>query len=402
MIGLIPRDCWEHRIADFFRALLSTHAHRPNIEGFYINGLGNCLPLRSGRAGLVLAIKALNLPTGAGIGVPLFCCSVVFKAIIAAGCKVEFIDVEPETFCMSPSDLSKKNKQVDAVIAVHMFGNLCDIHGMRLAAPGKPMIEDCAQALGSKSDDRPAGTFGDISFFSFRSGKYLSVGEGGALYSRDADICSRLSQLIAEMSAPIWREELVHVGKTYIKSILRSRPLYGVLGYHLWNILGKKINLNEKSAVHLSKIYKADFAVIKKRLSWLDSAIKKQRANADYFSRALKLEPGMQCREQQGTFYNRYHYPVTFSSKDERDYMADYLLKRGVDTIKYLDDIADIAARNYGYTGNCPISEQLAKSVLIIPSYYSLNDKDLQHIAQCLNEGWERMAAYAPMKAMTI
>ena len=46
--------------------------------------------------------------------------------------------------------------EVDAVVAVHMFGNLCDMPGLRKAAPGKSFIEDCAQALGSRLGGRPA------------------------------------------------------------------------------------------------------------------------------------------------------------------------------------------------------------------------------------------------------
>ncbi len=353
-----------------------------------IPGLGNCIPARSGRAGLVAAIKALNLPPGAQIGVPLYCCHVVFKAITAAGCRVRFIDIEPETFCISPEDVSKKRSHIDAVIAVHMFGNLCDMPGLKAAAQGKPIIEDCAQSLGSKLDGRMAGSFGAIAFFSFRSGKYLSAGEGGALFASDADVCSRVSQFTTEMPAPGRGEECAHVVKTYVKSMLRSRPLYGIVGYHLWNILGKKMNLSEKSGIAISQIFRADLAIIRKRLSLLDSAIKRQRANADFYAGTLKLSPGMLCFEKPGTFYNRYHYPVTFPTMEHRDFIADYMFRQQIDTIKYLDNVVDIATKNYGYTGDCPVAEQLSKRVLIMPSYHSLKKRDVQHIAQCLNQGW--------------
>jgi len=368
---------------------------RKQDETIYIPGLGSCLTARSGRAGLVAAIKALNLPPGAQIGVPLYCCPVVFKAITAAGCRVRFIDIEPETFCMSPEDVSKKRSHIDAAIAVHMFGNLCDMHSVQTAVQGKPIIEDCAQSLGSKLGGRMAGSFGDIAFFSFRSGKYLSVGEGGALYSGHEAIRTRLSQLISEMPASGCAEEFVHVVKTHIRSMLRSRPLYGIVGYQLWNILGKKMNLSEKSGVILSQIYRADLAIIRKRLPLLDSAIKKQRANADLYASTLELTPEMLCQERSGTFYNRYHYPVIFSTMEQRDFIADYMFKQQVGTIKYLDNVVDIAIKNYGYSGDCPVAEELSKRVLILPSYHSLMKKDIQHIAQCLNEGWLKLQSHA-------
>ena len=83
-----------------------------------------------------------------------------------------------------------------------MFGNVCDMPALREAAPGKPFIEDCAQALGSRLDGRLAGSFGEIAVFSFRSGKYLSVGEGGAVYCSDTDLESRLSELDRRTSCP--------------------------------------------------------------------------------------------------------------------------------------------------------------------------------------------------------
>jgi perosamine synthetase len=393
MIGLVPRDHWEYKIGDIFHGLNAALDPRKQIEMLHIDGLGSGIPTRSGRAGLIAAIKALSVPPGARIGVPLFCCPVVFKAITAAGCTVSFIDIEPETFCMSLEDLSSKRAQVDAVVAVHMFGNLCDMPSLLRAAPEKPIIEDCAQALGSKIEGRMAGSFGIIAFFSFRSGKYLSVGEGGALFSSDAKLCSRVSQLTAEMPTPSYLEEFAHVAKVYIKSILRSKPLYGVVGYSLWDILNKNMNLSEKSDVPLTQIYKADFTIILKRFPMLDSAIERQRANADFYSHTLKLEPGMLCMEKPGTFYNRYHYPVTFPSMKHRDFIADYLFSRQIDTMKYLDDVVDVAAKNYGYAGDCPVAEQLSKRVLIIPSYYTLRSRDIQRIAQCVNAGWSEITS---------
>jgi len=51
----------------------------------------------------------------------------------------------------------------------------------------------------------------------------------------------------------------------------------------------------------------------------------------------------MMCSERPGAFYNRYHFPITFPSQEARDLIADYLHKRKIDTIRYLDDIVDIA-----------------------------------------------------------
>ena len=388
MIGLVPRKHWEHSFRDFLRGLYAALGPRKEQDKLIpIAELGNCIPVRSGRAGLVAAIKALKLKSGARIGVPLYCCSVVFEAIKVAGYIPYFLDIEPETFCLSPEDLLRKRSQIEAVIAVHMFGNLCDMIKLKAIAQDKPIIEDCAQALGSKIEGRMAGSFGTISFFSFRAGKYLSVGEGGALYSHDIDMRFRLSQQVADMYIPGRKEECIHVVKVHIKSILRSKPLYGVVGLHIWNILDKRMKLQEKSSVLLSQIKMTDFNLIRERLPSLVSIINKQRINAEYYSRTLKLETNMICSEKPGTFYNRYHFPILFPSTEHRDFISSYLYKRQIDSIKHLDNIVDIATAHYGYKGGCPIAEQHLKRALIIPSYYSLKQKDVRHIAQCINEG---------------
>jgi dTDP-4-amino-4,6-dideoxygalactose transaminase len=134
---------------------------------------------------------------------------------------------------MSSRDMLAECSQLDAVLAVHMFGNLCDIGGLQVSAQGRPIIEDCAPALGSMRQGRMAGSFGAISFFSFRSGKYLSVGEGGALFSRNEEMLSRISRIADGMAVPNRTRDCAHAIVTYAKSILRSKPLYGIIGHRM-------------------------------------------------------------------------------------------------------------------------------------------------------------------------
>jgi perosamine synthetase len=388
MIDLLPVEHWEYAFSDIIRGVSVALGPKQLNGTFYINGLGNCILTRSARAALVVAIQALDLPPGARIGVPLYCCPVVFKAVEAAGCQARFIDVDPTTYCMSASDLYAKRSQVDAIIAVHMFGNVCDMPGLQEAAQGKPIIEDCAQSLGSRLDGQITGSFGAIAAFSFRSGKYLSVGEGGALFSSREEMRSKLSQIIANMPAPTRAEECAHVAKTYVRSMLRSKTLWGVVGHRVWYIYNKNVDYTKKSPLVLSRIYKTDRALAMQRLNLLDSVIDGQRDNADYYSRTLKLDPGMVCSEKAGTFYNRYLYPVTFHSSEQRDLIAAYLHNRHIDTSMPYKDITDIATAYYGYTGDCPVAEEVAKRVLVIPNNYSLKKREVQRIAQILNAGW--------------
>ena len=94
MLGLLPSEYWEYKFSDIIRGLAAALGPRKPRGMLYIDGLGSCITARSARAALVVSLRALGLPAGARIGVPLYCCPVVFKAIKEAGCTACFIDVE--------------------------------------------------------------------------------------------------------------------------------------------------------------------------------------------------------------------------------------------------------------------------------------------------------------------
>jgi dTDP-4-amino-4,6-dideoxygalactose transaminase len=402
MLGLLPVELWDYRLGDLCAAIISALGQSPRQQGLSLPGLGECIPARSARAGLVTAIQSLELPPQSRIGVPLYCCPVVFKAITMAGCVPRFIDVEPSTFCISSDDLSAKRAEVDAVIAVHMFGNVCNIPELRDAVGEKPIIEDCALSLGSRLNGRPTGTLGEIGVFSFRSGKYLSVGEGGALYANDPELRRSLLRSISALPASKAGDELIHIVKTYLRSALRSKPLYGLLGHALWEKYNQRAEYSDKSPISLTQPFKTDLTLAAKRLPNLDLVIQRQRDIARRYASSLRLPPGMLCLEQPGAFYNRYQYPILFPTQEQRDAMAKHLLKTQIDTSRPLDEVAGVATHHYGYANDCPTAERLSKRTLVIPSYHSLTDKEVDSLAQSVNDGWSQIENRAHAAAGTL
>ena len=384
MTALLPTEFWEYKFNDFIRGMFIAFGSRDQINTITIRNIGDCVAIRSGRVGLVLALKALGLGTSSTVGVPLYCCPIVFKAVEKAGCKLCFIDIDPSTYCLSAEDLSAKISRVDAVIAVHMFGNMCDMPRVLEAAQGKPIVEDCAQALGSKLNGRSAGSFGAVAAFSFRSGKYISVGEGGALYSCQKNILTRLSVLNAAMPVPSCFEECVHVIKTYIRSKLRQKPLWGLIGREIWDIYNKN-SKQLSTSLTMGQIHKTDLVLAGRRLVSLDSSIQKQRANALCYEQELNNGDNILCIEKNGSFYNRYLYPVNLKTEEHREIIAEYLNTKKICTTKPYKDIVEIALKHYGYKGDCPISEQISKSVILLPCNYGLKTSEIRRIARCFN-----------------
>ena len=396
MLSLIPTEHWEYGLSDMIRGLFTAVASSRREEHSYISisGVGPSLAVRSARAGIVLGLKALGLPPGASVAVPLYCCPVVFSAITAAGYRARFIDVAPDTYCLSAEDLGTKSSEVDAVMAVHMFGNTCDVRALREAAPGRPFIEDCAQALGSRFGDRVAGSFGEIAAFSFRSGKYLSIGEGGAVHCSQKEVESKLSQLIGELPAPNRLEECVHVVKTYLRSLLRQKPLWGLVGSRLWRAYNERTSHSPRSSLVPGQVYETDRKLATHRLSSVGSSIERQRAIADYYLRNLTVDSDMLCWETPGTFFNRLQFPLLLSTPEQCEQMAEHLLENGISAARPYRGIATVAAAHYGYAGDCPQAERIAQTVLVIPCNHAINTAEMERIVTSVNQAWSQVGSH--------
>ena len=102
--------------------------------------------------------------------------------IVHLGAKPVFVDVLPDTWCLDPAKVDQAiTSRTKAIVSVHIYGNLCDMD--RLLAIGDkhgiPVIEDAAEALGSRWHGRRAGSMGKFGTFSFHGTKTLTTGEGG-------------------------------------------------------------------------------------------------------------------------------------------------------------------------------------------------------------------------------
>ena len=111
--------------------------------------------------------------------------------IVHLGAKPVFVDILPDSWCIDP-DLAEAaiTPRTKAILAVHLYGNLCDMN--RLQAIGQkhgiPIIEDAAEAIGSVSYGKRAGSMGTFGSFSFHGSKTLTTGEGGMFVTNDAEL----------------------------------------------------------------------------------------------------------------------------------------------------------------------------------------------------------------------
>ncbi len=385
--NLIPRNNWDYGFKALIGALTGMRRNvmqAPSLEKVFQQ---NPIWTTSGRASLYAILKSLELPAGAKVGVPLFCCSVVFNAICQAGLSPCFLDSNINDFNLSVEDLRRKRADLAALVAVHMFGNPCDMDAINETAGAVPVIEDCAQSIFSTYKGKQTGLLSTASFFSFRCGKYVSVGEGSAIFCREPKLQKKIEQIVNSFESWTTPGMFTDSLSTFFKAALYNRPWYGLIGYPVGMRLDKKLNLTAKDGFESGKIANTHLALIEERIPRFQEKINIQKDHARMLLGALVPGNFGLPSEGDGCSCNWFQFALRFQDTQQRDRMADYLLGRGIDTAKYLDDIAEEARSNYGYRGDCPNAEFLSKTVLLVPIHYTLSTRDMDHIARSINEG---------------
>jgi perosamine synthetase len=111
--------------------------------------------------------------------------------IVHLGAKPVFVDILPDTWCLNPELVERAiTSQTKAIVAVHLYGNLCDMSSLLAIGEkyGIPVIEDAAEAIGSVYHGKRAGSMGRFGTFSFHGTKTLTTGEGGMFVTNDPEL----------------------------------------------------------------------------------------------------------------------------------------------------------------------------------------------------------------------
>ncbi len=157
-------------------------------------GVRGAVAVSSGTAALHLALLALEVGRDDEVVMPSFVCTALLHAVRYVRAIPVLADVNPETLNIDVRDLKQRlTKRTKAVIVPHMFGLPADIR--EIAALGIPVVEDCAQSLGSRYGGAPTGGFGTLSVFSFYATKVICTGEGGMIAANDSALLARIRDL---------------------------------------------------------------------------------------------------------------------------------------------------------------------------------------------------------------
>ena len=205
MIRLAIPSIAEDDLATVREAIASGYlVQGPRVAAFekaiaeYI-GAPHAIAVSNCTCALHLALLALDVQPGDICAVTAYSWISTANVIELCGARPVFVDVEPDTFNMSPDHLAAvlEREQVKAVLPVHTFGQMADMGAINTicAKHRIPVIEDAACALGATLLGRQAGTWSAMGCFSFHPRKAITTGEGGLITTSDDALARRLRAL---------------------------------------------------------------------------------------------------------------------------------------------------------------------------------------------------------------
>lgn len=207
-----------------------------------------CVSTGNGTDSLEIALESLNLRKNSEIIVPANTWISTAEIVLRQNFKLVLCDIDYDDFGLSINDLKKRiNKNTSAIIAVHLFGKMSKIKSILRLIKNKniKLMEDCAQAHGTKIGDKYAGTFGDISAFSFYPTKNLGAyGDAGCIITKNRNLSLKCRRIKNHGS-------LIKYDHKLIGRNSRLDPLQAVV----LNEKLKKLNSDIKKKIKLSKVY---------------------------------------------------------------------------------------------------------------------------------------------------
>ena len=213
------------------------------------------LAISSGTAGLHLAIKSLGIKESDEVIIPNFTFAAVINSILYERAKPVIVDVDKKKWTIDINEIKKNiTKKTKAIIAVHLYGNPCDLDNLKKICKKNKifLIEDCAEAIGSKYKNKLVGTFGDCAIFSFFANKTISTGEGGMIIFKEKKYFNRAKMLRDHGMQDTKKYYHNEVGFNYRMTNLQAA--IGVAQLEKFNeIIKKKINVFQNYHNYLKK-----------------------------------------------------------------------------------------------------------------------------------------------------
>ncbi len=296
---------------------------------------------------IFLSLKSLNISRGDNVVTVSHTATATITAIMRTGAKPVFVDINEDDFNLDTSKLEKKiNSKTKAIIAVHLYGQSCDLKKLiKIANSFKiPLIEDCSQCTGSFFHNKRLGSLGMISCFSFFPTKNLStIGDGGCVLSNNSKIIKKIKSL---------RE-------------------YG------WD------NLRNSTSTGInSRLDEIHAGILNIQLKNLDTFNDERRKIAKLYNTKINNKKIVKPIENKYSYHVYHHYVIKVK---ERDQFLKYMKKNGI----FLGIHYKLPVHKQKILSDrkfvLPITEKISRQIVSLPIYVGLTKKLQSNIIKLIN-----------------
>lgn len=315
-------------------------------------GSSHSASVSNGTVALHLALLALNVGPGDEVIVPTFTYIASVNAIAYVGATPVFVDSLPGSWQVDPHDIERKiTANTKVIMAVHLYGQPSDMSAIMDIANrfNLRVVEDAAEAFGSRIGARHVGTFGDVATYSFFGNKTITTGEGGMVVTNDPALDSRIRKLKGQGlagSKEYWHDE---VGYNY-----RMTNICAAIGVAQLDIAASLLQRKRE----IAELYRAEFAGMPLDFFW----------------------------EQSGTTSSFWMNCISVLDASHRDPLRAYLASAGIETRPAFYPAHTMPMYTKYARGDFPIAMQLAARGLNLPSSPLLTAEDVSRVVESIKD----------------
>lgn len=321
-------------------------------------GVRHAVTTSSGTAALHLALVAAGIGPGDEVIVPDFTMMASAAAVCYTGAKPVFVDCERDTWNIDVNQLAGKiSERTRAIMPVHIYGLSCDMGPLNALARerGLLVVEDAAEAIGSRYAGALCGSLGDLGCFSFFANKVITTGEGGMVVTNDDVLAEKLryfKNLCFPMTGPR-RYVHEHVGFNY------RMP-------------------NTSAAIGLGQLER------------VDEYVERRRNNARRYDARLRGQRGITTPVEPAGFVNSYWMYSILVEDDfgrSRDEVMEGLREQGIETRSFFVPMhRQKALIDFGcdVDGSYPNADYVSSRGLYLPSGSNLTDETIERVCDAL------------------
>lgn len=327
-------------------------------------GAEHCVLLNSGGSALQALMVAHDFHKGDEILVPSFTFIASAYAPLYVGARPVFADIDEDTYGLDADDVKEKvTSKTKGILPVHYGGMPCRIDALRDLAEDHNLvlIEDAAEAFGSKLRGKSIGTFGHSSIFSFCQNKIITTSEGGCIVTNDSAI-----------------DEKVRLFRSYGRVISGD---YFANGSDLDYI---EPGYNMRMSTLLASLGRS-------QLRRVDDLIAMRQKNAQFLIDKLSRLDEVSCLVQPNNDFFAVYQMFTIrvrTGPEQRDALMKDLGAKGISSKVYFEPVHNYSVfQKLGYdTIKLPVTERVSSEVLTIPMYPHMTEEELEYLSESIIE----------------